>query len=123
VDGAYNRFCTATCDEGGSSLDIRFRFLNANLSGIAELPLAAMPALRPYVLGGVGVYNYRLEGNSVPAGLDQSETDFGLNGGLGLTYMLGRVGVFAEGRIHQVFTSEEDIQYIPVVLGARLTLR
>jgi hypothetical protein len=123
VDGAYNRFCTAACDEAGGELDIRFRFLNANLSGIAELPLAATPDLRPYVLGGVGVYNYKLEGDDVPTGLDGSETDFGLNGGLGLTYVLGRVGLFAEGRFHHVFTSEEDIQYIPIMLGARLTLR
>jgi hypothetical protein len=123
VDGAYNRFCTAACDAAGGDLDIRFRFLNANLSGIAELPLAATPDLRPYVLGGLGVYNYKLEGDDVPAGFNESETDFGLNGGLGLTYMLGRVGLFAEGRFHHVFTSEEDFQYIPVVLGARLPLR
>jgi hypothetical protein len=123
VDGAYNRFCTAACDESGGDLDVRFRFLNANLSGIAELPLGATADLRPYVLGGVGLYNYKLEGDDVPAGFDESETDFGLNGGLGLTYMLGRVGLFVESRFHHVFTSEEDIQYIPVVLGARLTLR
>jgi len=123
VDGAYNRFCTAACDEAGSDLDIRFRFLNANLSGIAELPLASTPDLRPYVLGGIGVYDYKLEGNDVPAGLDQSEIDFGISGGLGLTYMLGRLGLFAEGRFHHVFASEEDIQYLPIMLGARLTLR
>lgn len=75
------------------------------------------------MVAGLGLYNYKLEGNDAPTGLDESETDFGLKGGLGLTYMLGRVGLFAEGRIHHVFTSEEDIQYIPIVLGARLTLR
>jgi hypothetical protein len=123
VDGAYNRFCTAACDQAGGDLDVRFRFLNANLSGIAELPLGAASDVRAYVLAGVGLYNYRLEGDDVPAGFDESETDVGLNGGLGVTYELGRVGLFAESRLHNVFTSEEDIQYIPILVGARVTLR
>ena len=59
----------------------------------------------------------------MPEGLNDSETDFGLNGGLGMTYTLGQVGVFAEGRFHNVFTSEEDIQYIPILVGARITFR
>jgi hypothetical protein len=123
VDGAYNRFCTAACDDPGGDLDVRFRFLNANLSGIAELPLGTTNDVRAYALAGVGLYNYRLEGDDVPAGLDESETDVGLNGGLGVTYRLGRVGLFAESRFHNVFTSEEDIQYIPILVGARVTLR
>lgn len=123
VDGAYNRFCTSACDETAGDLDVRYRFLNANLSGIAELPFGAESDLRPYALAGVGLYNYRLEGDDVPTGLDESETDFGLSAGLGLTYTLGRVGLFAEGRFHNVFTSEEDVQYIPVVVGARFNLR
>ena len=123
LDGAYNRFCTAACDEAGGELDVRFRFLNANLSGIAELPMSGSAALRPYALAGVGLYNYKLEGDDVPDGFDASETDFGVSGGLGVTWALGRVGLFAEGRFHNVFTSEEDVQYIPVLVGARVNLR
>jgi outer membrane protein with beta-barrel domain len=123
LDGTYNRFCTELCDEASGDLDVRFRFLNANLSGIAELPLGAGSDFRPYLLGGVGLYNYKLEGDDVPDGLTDSENDFGLSGGVGMTYHLGQVGVFAEGRFHNVFTSEEDIQYIPVLVGARITFR
>ena len=122
LDGAYNRFCTEVCDEASGDLDVRFRFLNANLSGLAEFPMGTS-AFRPYVLGGVGLYNYKLEGDDVPDGLTDSESDFGLSGGLGMTYDLGQVGVFAEGRFHHVFTSEEDIQFIPVLVGARITFR
>lgn len=123
LDGAYNRFCTEVCDEAGADLEVRYRFLNANLSGFAELPMGGRSDVRPYVLAGIGLYNYKLEGDDVPTGLDQSETDIGLNGGLGVTWMLGRVGLFAEGRFHNVFTSEEDLQYIPVLVGARIQLR
>lgn len=123
VDGAYNRFCTSACDETAGDLDVRYRFLNANLSGIAELRLGAESDLRPYALAGLGLYNYRLEGDDVPTGLDESETDLGLSAGLGVTYTLGRVGLFAEGRFHNVFAAADDIQYVPVVLGARINLR
>ena len=123
VDGAYNRFCTSACDQVGGDLDVRYRFLNGNLNGLLEFPFGAEANLRPYLIAGVGIYNYRLEGDDVPLGLDESETDFGVNGGLGLTYALGRVGVFAEGRFHNVFTSESDLQYIPIVVGARIDLR
>jgi hypothetical protein len=53
----------------------------------------------------------------------ESESDFGVNGGLGLTYTMGRVGVFAEGRFHNVFATGNDLQYIPVMVGARINLQ
>jgi len=120
VDGAYNRFCTSACDDAAGSLDLRYRFLNANLNGLLELPLTNS-AFRPYLTGGIGVYNYRLEGNDVPEGLD-SQTDVGANAGLGAMYRLGQVNLFAEGRYHHVFAENSDIQYIPILVGAKLDL-
>jgi hypothetical protein len=120
VDGAYNRFCTSVCDDAGGNLDVRYRFLNANLNGLLELPLANS-AFRPYLTGGFGVYNYRLEGNDVPEGLD-SQTDVGANAGLGAMYRLGQVNLFAEGRYHHIFAGNSDIQYIPIMVGAKLDL-
>ncbi len=123
LDGAYNRFCTSVCDEGAGNLDIRYRFLNVNLNGILETPLGAEAGLRPYGLAGIGLYNYKLEGDDVPAAEDASETDFGFNAGLGLNYTLGRVGLFGEARFHNVFTEGSDVQYVPVMVGARINFR
>jgi hypothetical protein len=67
------------------------------------------------------VYNYRLEGNDVPEGLD-SQTDVGANAGLGAMYRLGQVNLFAEGRYHHIFAENSDIQYIPIMVGAKLDL-
>ena len=120
LDGDYNRFCTSACDEGGGNLDLRYRFLNANLNGLLELPLGNS-ALRPNLTGGVGVYNYRIEGDDAPDGLD-SQTDMGTNAGLGAMYRLGQVNLFAEGRYHHVFAENSDIQYIPIMLGVKLDL-
>lgn len=122
IDGAWNRFCTTACDAAGGDLDVRYRLLNANLNGLVELPLANR-AVRPYVMAGAGVYNYKLEGDDVPAGADESETDLGVNAGLGVTYSIGRVGVYAEGRFHNVFAAGDDLQYIPVMVGAKIDLR
>jgi hypothetical protein len=121
LDGDYNRFCTSACDQAGGDLDVRYRFLNANLNGLYEVPVSGA-AIRPYLTAGVGVYNYRLEGDDAPKGLD-SQTDFGADAGIGAMYRLGRVGLFAEGRYHHVFADCSDIQYIPVLVGAKLELQ
>ena len=123
VDGAYNRFCTSACDQAGGDLDVRYRFLNANLNGLIEFPMGTDARLRPYLLAGVGFYNYKLEGDDVPTGVGDSESDFGVNGGLGINYALGRVGLFAEGRFHNVFATGSDLQYVPVMIGARINLQ
>ena len=122
IDGAYNRFCTTVCDEAQGELDVRYRLFNFNLNGIVELPLVGT-SVRPYALAGAGLYNYKLEGDDVAATAGDSQTDLGLNGGLGLTVTMGRVGVFAEGRFHNVFVEGSDLQYIPIVLGARIGLQ
>jgi hypothetical protein len=122
IDGAYNRFCTTVCDESQGELDVRYRLFNLNLNGIFELPLAGTDVL-PYALAGAGLYNYKLEGDDVAAAADDGQTDLGLNAGLGLTVALGRVGVFAEGRFHNVFAEGSDLQYIPIMLGARIGFR
>ncbi len=122
LDGAYNRFCTGACDEAGGDLDVHYRFWNANLNAILEFPMGGATDLRPYLLAGVGYYNYKLAGDDAPSGLE-SESDFGLNGGAGITFALGRIGVFAEGRFHNVLAEGNDLQYIPIVVGARINLR
>jgi hypothetical protein len=121
VDGAWNRFCTASCDAAGANLDVHYRFLNANLNGVLELPVGGT-ALLPYLTAGIGVYDYKLEGDDAPAGLG-SQTDVGANAGLGARYRISRVMLFVEGRFHNVFANNSDIQYIPVMVGATLDLR
>jgi hypothetical protein len=68
------------------------------------------------------VYEYKLVGDDVPSGFE-SATDFGLNAGIGITYQLEQFGIFGEARFHNVFAEGMDLQYIPVMLGARITFR
>lgn len=66
--------------------------------------------VRPYVIGGVGAYNSKIEGG-------RSETDFGINAGLGFKFGLGTLTTFAEARLHTVSADPEDFQFIPVTFG------
>jgi hypothetical protein len=65
------------------------------------------------------LYNMKLTGDDVPDNLD-SETDFGINAGAGFDFQAGAVGLFIEGRFHNVFTEDESTNFIPITVGVRL---
>jgi opacity protein-like surface antigen len=88
------------------------------------LPVAAETRIRPYILGGGGVYNYKVK----PTGLSSiSKTKFGINAGAGFDFDFGRnAGVYIEGRFHDVFFSDTDaisggsnLKFIPINVGLR----
>ena len=58
--------------------------------------------IRPYVLGGLGLYSqkYTVEGGG--ASLSQSESDIGFNGGLGVRFPMGNRSASLEARYHSV---------------------
>ncbi|HET7583928.1 MAG TPA: outer membrane beta-barrel protein [Gemmatimonadaceae bacterium] len=94
--------------------------------------------VRPYLLGGVGVYRVRAsvhEGPPPPdrlspgapllsadvigeSGEDDSETKFGFSGGAGLDVWLGGgVSLFVEGRYLGVNTSGSRTSIVPISIG------
>ena len=80
--------------------------------------------VRPYLIGGVGVYRYELkvsgddgEGGTVSFAFD--DTDIGVNGGLGLRFGLGALNTFVEARVHHIF-AEEALQFVPISVGLEL---
>lgn len=85
--------------------------------------------LLPYLTVGVGMSNVKFtdvtvtgadESFTLPAG-DMSETDFALNGGVGVNYMFSpKFGAWVEGRYTVVMTEGDSIQYIPVRAGVKL---
>ena len=89
------------------------------ISGTANavLTVSNTGGVRPYLIGGLGVY--RLD-----AGGDETPTKFGLNGGAGLEFGLAGFATFVEARYHSVFTDDEDgvegnLNLIPIVFGLR----
>ena len=77
---------------------------------------------RPYLIGGAGIYNFKAVGGDdvSPPGEGSTATDFGINGGAGFDIKAGGIGLFLEGRFHNVFSEGSSTNFIPITLGVRL---
>ena len=117
VDAFYTRL---GLEEG---LDGHSRIIGGTANAVFAFP-GASPA-RPYLLGGVGVYNGQTSIDGF--GESESETKFGLNAGAGFDFGLGKANLFADVRFHAILkggvdaeTLEEATAYmIPVTVGLR----
>ena len=96
--------------EGNSSAD-DLRVISGTANAV--LTIANSGGVKPYVLGGVGVYNFDAGGDS--------ETKFGLNGGGGFEFPLAGFSTFAEARFHHVFMDDgqDGLQLIPIMFGIK----
>ena len=83
-----------------------------------------------YLLGGGGVHFFnKKQVNVTPltgatAGVVTSyetdtQTKWGLNGGVGLAFEIGRTAMFLESRYFSAFTNETNSDWVPVILGVK----
>jgi len=93
------------------------------LAGLANLQMTVLPLgpIRPYIIAGVGAYNVKTKTEGVSP-TSVSQTEFGINGGAGVAFHLGKLNGFVEGRVDNVFTEkgaidQQDIQVVPVTFG------
>jgi opacity protein-like surface antigen len=115
-DGQYQQYKL----DGSSSLKDRFIMGTGNV--VFKFKTSEESAFRPYIIGGGGVYNFKTTGTNDLGGVidtDNSTTKFGLNAGAGFDFKAGAVGLFIEGRFHDVFTSGENLKFIPITVGIR----
>ena len=113
VDGNYSQFSDDT------PLDVKFQMIYGTGNVVYKFKTSEETQFRPYLIGGAGVYNFKLKGNDVPTGIDDSQTKFGINAGAGFDFKAGSAGLFVEGRFHDVFTSGDNTQFIPITVGVR----
>lgn len=66
----------------------------------------------PYVIGGLGLYH-----NAVSGGGVDSETKFGLNGGIGVRIPLTGFSAFAEARYHRLLDTDGSVALVPLSFG------
>jgi len=96
------------------------RFLIGTGNIVYKFKTAEESRFRPYLIGGGGVYNLKTTGNVTPGTLfEGGVTKFGINAGAGFDVKAGAVGLFVEGRFHDVFTSGENVKFIPITVGIR----
>ncbi|MEO8879187.1 MAG: hypothetical protein ABI446_02205 [Gemmatimonadaceae bacterium] len=117
VDGQWNQFNFKSSDLNG----VHFRDIHGTADAVFNV--GSGKAAKFYLLGGVGVYNLNLTGNSVSS---NSVTKFGLNGGAGFKFNVGSLSPFVEARYHYVFSgsgfsdsngNNAKFQMIPVSIG------
>ncbi|HEV7365150.1 MAG TPA: outer membrane beta-barrel protein [Gemmatimonadales bacterium] len=115
-DGQYQQYKL----DGSASLKDRFIMGTGNI--VFKFNSSEGATFRPYLIGGGGVYNFKTTGTNdlgTIVSTDNSTTKFGLNAGAGFDFKLGSVGLFLESRFHDVFTSGEDLKFVPITLGLR----
>ena len=109
VDGMLNQF-----PEAGH--DGNFRVISGSVNAILDIP---MVVARPYIIGGLGVYNSRFTDDH-DHGDEGSTTNLGANIGAGVRVGLQGISVFAETRLHNIFSEGEQARFIPLSVGIRL---
>jgi hypothetical protein len=101
--------------------DLKDRILIGTGNIVFKFKSSEESRFRPYLIGGGGVYNLKTTGNVTPGTLfEGGVTKFGINAGAGFDVKAGGAGLFVEGRFHDVFTSGENVKFIPITVGIRL---
>jgi Outer membrane protein beta-barrel domain len=120
-DGSYQQYSLEDGQFPGFS-DLKTRFIQGTGNVVFKFKTSEESTFRPYILGGVGLYNTKITGADDPGDvLGGGETDFGINAGAGFDFKAGGAGLFIEGRFHNVFTEGpgSNLRFIPITLGIR----
>lgn len=118
VDGNFQQ--NKSKDVGGVSSDLKDQLIYGTANAVYKFKTSESSMFRPYLIGGVGVYNSKskLNGTSSP-----SLTKFGVNGGAGFDITSkSNVGFFLEGRFHNIFISGANLNFVNVDAGVRFKL-
>ncbi|HYC31484.1 MAG TPA: outer membrane beta-barrel protein [Gemmatimonadales bacterium] len=111
---------------GGEDLPVSFRVdgqyqlgdaadvLSGTANAVYSFEVSDETKFRPYLIGGLGIYNI----NPDFEGAD-SETKFGINAGAGFSVPVGQgsTRLFGEARFHNIFTSGENLNLLPITVG------
>jgi outer membrane protein with beta-barrel domain len=109
VDGAYNQLGF----DGGGGKD---QIINGTANVVYNFAVSSDSPIQPYLIGGGGIYNIKAKPD---VGVSASDTKFGLNLGAGFNFQASGVGLFVEGRFHDVLVSGSDFHFIPIIAGVR----
>lgn len=90
----------------GTDLDEDFRIIA--VTGNVRYALSGVAA-KPYLIGGLGFYNSEFGG--------EDSNDFGINGGVGIEFLLSGFNTFGEVRFHNIFGEDDSAQILPIMFG------
>jgi len=75
-------------------------------------------SFRPYLMGGVGMYNLRASATVGGVSADATQNKLGINGGVGAgVWSNSQMSLSLGGTFHNVFTDNQSLQYFNLGLG------
>jgi Outer membrane protein beta-barrel domain len=80
------------------------------------LPINTESALKPYLFGGLGFYNWKIEGTG---GGSADDSDLAFNIGAGYDFKWGTKSMFTELRYLSILSEGDATNMIPIVIGIR----
>lgn len=104
LEGSLNQFPE-------SAQDGNVRVVSGSANAVLDIP---MLVATPYLIGGLGVYNSRLTDDD-----EGSTTNVGANVGAGVRLGLPFLSVFAEARLHNIFSDDNATRFAPLSVGIR----
>jgi len=110
IDGMWNQFNF----KSPSTANVRVMALTAN----AVMSMPGAMVVKPYAIGGVGMYNSKASTTGAT-----SSNDLGVNIGAGVSFGLAGFSAFGEVRLHNVFPEQPasgpktNFRFIPVTFG------
>jgi hypothetical protein len=110
VDATFSRF------SGEKPLDISNQLIYGTADAVYKFPSSEDSKLRPYLIGGLGIYHSKETGSDALSG---SSTKFGINAGAGFDFLAGGARLFVEGRFHNVFVAGPNVEFFPLNVGVR----
>ncbi len=98
--------------------DLKFRALGVTANAVYAFPQTTPGVVRPYVLGGVGLYNGKVSGSPATDDSDSS-TDLGVQVGGGVNFQLSGFATFVEAKLVNVFGEGDSLRWIPITFGIK----
>ena len=107
IDALWNsfEFSESTGENGDISV------LSATANAVFSIPMASLPMVSPYLIGGLGLYS------ADAGGTEDRQNEFGWNVGGGLRFNLAGFGTFVEARYNSFSLFENDFTYVPITFG------
>ena len=118
--GAEGNYIKNKGDEAvfGTGSDVEAKFMHYGVHGKYMLGKSDSKMM-PYMVAGAGLYNIKVDTGVT----DDSETKFGLRGGVGMNWMMGpKMGLGFQADYNDVMTEGTSSQYIGLSAGLHFML-
>lgn len=99
--------------------DVSFRVLGVTANAIYAFPQTTPGVIRPYVLGGVGMFNSKSTIEVANTSSNVSDTNVGVQAGAGINFQLSGFATFFEAKFVNAFSEGNSSTWIPITFGIK----